>query len=255
MSSLIIDNVNIENLGIALEEMPKFSSPEREIQIIAIPGREKGNVTKKLGWKDLAIKAKLAIYSFDNLRQKSRKFSGLLVNARELRLSEDPNVYYKVKFVQLAEHEVSMGSVLRYDVVFTCEPFGYQNEYESIYDFTILKPDDGFSVYNPSGTLSFPKITIEVESDTGRQAELWIQVAHVDDGSGPSMHCVNVQSQVVIDSDPMTVKFDDPNGKKVDHKISGEFPVIHPGHNQVRVPVHDGKLKKVTVLHRWRWLP
>ncbi|MSD84631.1 hypothetical protein GKC32_09490 [Lactobacillus curvatus] len=228
---LNLDNTCLEDYGLILESDPDVSVPERDIAYTSIPGRMHGSLTQKLGWKDLTIQCDVACYSFTSIKKLLRNVHGLIFDAATLWFDDDPDFYYKIKSVKIGSAPIDMQTVAKFQLVFTCDPFIYQNTWLQSYG-------SSFNMNNDSVLDAEPYWKIYGNGD--------IQLSV----NGMVFKIEKITDYVEIDSQALSVY----KGNTVlDTSMTGDFPILKPGINEIKTV--SGNVTKIEIDPRWMWLP
>lgn len=212
--------------GTLVTVKPAIPAAEREIKTTSVQGRQHGDLTQKLGWKDVTWSPELSLVDFDHLNASWRKTRALLQSATKLEFSDDPGFYRLVKSVvpgELAIDDVEVSG--SYKPSFTLDPLEYQDT--SAQTFAA-----NFDLTNPGNVNAEPLIVVE--------------------GSGTVKVSVNT-NEFSIDTvtDAVTLECAKHTatmaGKDITTSTQGDWPSLVPGVNHF---VLTG-VTKLTITPRW----
>lgn len=227
MLEVILDNVSCLGYGLVVANKPIIPSAKEKINIIEIQGRDSG-LTEKQGYENKIITINFGIEDKQNLSAKIRSFAPYIIKAKTLKFSDDLEVYYKIKSIRLGDIERQIGSIGRFTVIFTVEPFVYlENELISIEKNTIL--------FNQGTYQSLPYFKICGSGD--------INVIV----NNKTITLNGVKDYIEIDSELMQCRKGNEN---TSNSMIGDFPVFHIGENTISFT----GATKIEINPRWRYL-
>lgn len=132
-------------LGVRVAKRPDMPVPERNITETQIAGRDGSLIESDGTYADIEIEIEMNfIQRPKNWGMSFRKIKGWLLSAekKELKFSDDPNVFYKVKNVFLDTIERQVRQSGEFTAAFLCEPYTFMEEGK--FPFS-----PGNQVYNP----------------------------------------------------------------------------------------------------------
>lgn len=125
----IIDNTASTLYGLCLVERPKIPTPERDVEVHDIRGRETGGIYQYYGYKDITITLN---FNFLEAPSGEADFKALfyairswLLNGKQLSFSDEVETYYKIKHVTIEEAVNDIVEYGEFSVNFVLSPFGY----------------------------------------------------------------------------------------------------------------------------------
>lgn len=224
--------VNSLDFGIKLVNPHTESSPERELEMVPVPGRN-GDIAIDYGsWGNIQMRYELAIAN--KFMEQFTSFKAKMLSKRgyqRLQNSFEPQ-YYRLALIQeKIECETTpfhKGGV--FTIVFDCKPQRFLLSGEEPVVFNA----PGVMV-NPTAFPSQPHIYVWAEAGEGEVAI----------GSRP-MQINGPAREMVIDCESMTAY--DANGSRNRDVYCIEFPVLEPGENVI---TFSGSVKAVGVIPRW----
>lgn len=228
MIDCFIDNeISLKSIGVYLPTRPCIPANSKNIEFIPIPGRD-GDLTIDRGWKDRCLSLALNFADYDNLNKKIREIRAILLNAKTIMFSEDMEVYYKIKNVDIGDINRQLKALGSFVVNFILEPFDYS------IDVDIITINTNSNVLNYCTHTSNPKIKIY---GTGNlQLSINNTTFQVD----------NVVNHVVIDSEFKTC-YEEASNKE----LKGKWPILESGNNSI---VKSSNITKIEIEPRWRYI-
>lgn len=227
---ILIDCISLrEEFGICSVERPAIPSAEQTLKIYEVDGRD-GSLTEKGNWRDIELPINFNLLDEENIRMKMRRFKALLINAKKLVLEEEPDAFYKIKFVKMGDIVNEIAEHGEFQLTFRLEPFAYMDFIE---DITTNKPT---TLINPGTYFSEPILTIY--------------------GSGTINLTIGKTQFIVKDiTDSITINTPLKTAYKgqqpSNNKMVGEFPTLIPGENEISWAKN---VSRVEIKPNWRHL-
>lgn len=226
-----IDNTHIKDLKLCLSERPAIPTAQRDVEHVEIKGRH-GSLTKKYGYKDIQYSLMFDFLEDTSFKQAFRTAKMALINAKKLSFLDDPNIYYKIKSVEIEDAANDILEYGQFTTNFTLDPFAY--EITTMQTITAQK-----TISNP-GYESEPYIKATVNG-TGK---IYInnQVITIKDVNG------------IIEMDStMQNAYRKENGyiTNLNNHMIGDFLLLEHGNNIIKF---DGNITKLEMDPRWRWV-
>jgi phage-related protein len=230
MNAFIInDAVNSRaNLGLRITQPPAFPATQRIIEKIDVDGRE-GSLTLLKGWEDITLTLKAAVLG-QNCRTAYRTAVAAILAASTVRFSNDPDVFYKVKYAKIGEMSMLLRTLGEFQVSFICAPFKY------IRGVAMVTMTASGSITNPGTVYSLPKIKVY---GTGTR-NLTI--------NGKLITLNILSGNLTLDSELKECHYGD---VAQNQNMSGDFPIFNVGSNTVTL---GAGITKVEIEPRWRYL-
>lgn len=222
--------IRSDNMGLLIAEKNIYSAPQRDIELVDVPGRNGAVLIDHGGWKNVDVSYTV-------------QFVGLPETAGELRQwlqgteygilkdSYQPEYFrYGVFTSQMNPDEIAR-NVGRLQAVFSCKPYMYRNDGNTAAVITA----SGSNIYNPEQYCSEPYIRINGKGDV---------VLHIGSKSYP----INgINGYIEIDSELMCAhKLGVPCNDKIGFT---EFPILEPGINTIQ---WTGDVSQVVIKPKWR---
>ncbi|SHJ63926.1 putative phage tail component, N-terminal domain-containing protein [Clostridium amylolyticum] len=227
---ILIDCISLrEEFGICSVERPAIPSAEQTLKIYEVDGRD-GSLTEKGNWRDIELPINFNLLDEENIRMKMRKFKALLINAKKLVLEEEPDVFYKIKFVKMGDIVNEIAEHGEFQLTFRLEPFAYMDFTDTIY------LTNQATIFNPGTYFSEPVITLygsgNINLTIGETNLILKEVANFITINTPLKSAYKEQLPL-------------------NNKILGNFPVLNPGDNKI---LWSGNVTKIEIKPEWRYL-
>ncbi len=242
---MIFENINqfsyngkrsYDDMGLIITEAPAFSIPERDVDIISIPGRS-GDLIKDNGrYKNITGSYKIAIIEDGRgFELQSRNIAAWLAGSvGYCRLSDTytPN-YYRLAAVtgaiSVSERLHKIGTAT---VKFNCKPYKYRIDGD-----TPIIISTATAIFNPEAVESVPNIVI-----TG-SGNITLTI------NNASFAFEKIDGYIEVDGD-IGAAFKG-NELQNNKSLFSEFPTLAPGWNNISF---TGAVEKIEVKPRWRAL-
>lgn len=217
MNYFIFNNKNsLEDMNLGIVGNSIRPRPQEVTEVEEVEGRKQGALVYKTGsYKDLVIKRKLRLLSFNNYEVETLKIMNWLTNIEDNRLifKDYKEKCYKAKYVIISDFEDYRGGNVDFDVTFYCEPFLFNtNEL----DIEVL---NGGSIFSDSDLEAEPTIKISLPAIEGN-----IQVSI----GSKSLTINNVKNELIIDCQLQKAICEG-----IEVKTIGDFPTITQGYNTI----------------------
>ena len=222
----IFKDIDSRELGLFLERCPEKISPKRRDETFTVPGRH-GMLTPTDGAFDSYIRsAEFIVKDEKRLDEICAHFKG----SGWLIFSNEPDRKYKARVANQIEFSHVIRHFKRFVVEFEVQPFGYD-----IFEQTITKTAP-FKLFNIGTFESEPIITIFGNGNI----TLYV--------NNKSIYLKEITDKIIIDSE---MKNAYNNSVSLNYKMSGDFPVLSLGENNIS---WVGNITKLEIQPNWRWL-
>lgn len=232
MYDIIIDNVSASSHDLFIVSRVDIPAPEKNIQAISILGRH-GDLIKEYGFLDRTITVNFNFKirsSEDSMPKKIREINSWLINAKTITFTDDKEVYYKVKAVNIGDIVRDLRVLGSFNITFTIEPFSY------LATSFPIKLTAGTKLTNLGTYESEPYIKI-----TG-SGNVTLNI------NNKELQLKAVDGYIEIDSE---AKETHKNYESMNHKKVGDYPVFQVGQNSIS---WTGTVTSVEIEPRWRCL-
>lgn len=215
MNYFILNNKNsLFDMNIGIIGNSTRPRPQEVVEKEEVEGRKQGSLIYKTGaYKDIIIKRKLRLLSFNNYEVETLRIMNWLTNIEDNRLifKDYTEKCYKVKYVEIADFEDYRGGNVDFDATFHCEPFLYNtNEPDISISNGDLILNDGFIEADPTIKLVLPSTPGNIQITIGSK----------------SLTLNNVKGEVIIEPQRAICE-------GIEVRTIGEFPVLTEGYNIV----------------------
>lgn len=217
--------------GLLICELPPITKPKMKTNIVKIDGRD-GDIVEELGYESYTKNIKIGLTRDYDVDQIIKYFTG----SGELTLSNEPDKVYLCRIVDKIDYE----KLLRFKkatIKFYTQPFKYKKD-ESPTSL-IIDTETSITVTNAGLERSKPIIKLK---GTGT-VEIMINGSTVFHYEFPEN-----ESEVIIDSTEEEAYL---NGVYKNRNMSGEFPILEPGDNEIE---WTGSLTEIEIQPKSRWL-
>ena len=222
----IFKDIDSRELGLFMERCPEKISPKRRDETFTVPGRH-GNLTTTDGAFDSYIRsAEFIVKDEKRIDEICAHFKG----SGWLIFSSEPDRKYKARVANQIEFSHVIRHFKRFVVEFEVQPFGYD-----IFEQTITKTAP-FSLFNIGTFESEPIITIFGNGNI----TLYV--------NNKSIYLKEITDKIIIDSE---MKNAYNNSVSLNYKMSGDFPALSLGENNIS---WIGNVTKLEIQPNWRWL-
>ena len=119
--------------NLKVQHRPDIPAPVKQIETIDIPGRDEPlTYIADVPYADIIISIEMGFMEReDRWGWQIRDAKNWLTGAGDLKLSDDPGVFYKVKNVELREFERTSRRIGQFEAQFVCSPYTYVYEGQS----------------------------------------------------------------------------------------------------------------------------
>ena len=222
----IFKDIDSRELGLFMERCPEKISPKRRDETFTVPGRH-GNLTTTDGAFDSYIRsAEFIVKDEKRIDEICAHFKG----SGWLIFSNEPDRKYKARVANQIEFSHVIRHFKRFVVEFEVQPFGYD-----VFEQTITKTAP-FSLFNIGTFESEPIITLFGNGNI----TLYV--------NSQKISLKEITDKIIIDSE---MKNAYNNSVSLNYKMSGDFPVLSLGENNIS---WFGNITKLEIQPNWRWL-
>ena len=240
MGVIIFNGIPSTNYGIHVETPPVYATPERDYEVVHIPGRNGDLVIDNGSYKNVTRKYSISVGELDgNFTTLAAGVSEWLHSASGYARLEDSyeSDYFRLAYyVADAEMENLFHQAGKMSIEFNCKPARFLKAGERAVPFTTAG-----SISNPTFQKSFPKLTIVVSgSGTLTIGDQTITISGLTNST-----------RMVIDSELQDI-YEEGSLTNLNSKVSlsDGFPLLSPGVNTI---TFTGSITSVEVIPRW-WI-
>lgn len=210
------------NLDIVIqcEDMPSISSPEEDVELIQIPGRDGYLTVSNRRKKSVTKELRCTLINEDNKKEVYDWLNG----EGDLTLSNDDEVFYKARIVNVPEFVYHWSEGWQFSVIFECQPYGYLHTGNSPIPIT----SQNTKLFN-NNAVAKPYIEIVGTGIIG----LIINGVRIE-----------FTGSIIIDSELLASWYN-----IYEKSFKGDFPLFEKGENTIS---WTGNVSKIEVTPRWR---
>ena len=230
MNAFILDNTinSRSDLGLRIIQPPEIPAAKRIVDSIKVDGRE-GSLTILKGWEDTVFDMKVALIG-TNILSRWRTVLPAIFNAKTIYFSNDNNMFYQIKHVQVGELTRLLSCLYEFPLTFTCAPFKYLRNVSPI-TMTVSG-----AISNPGTVFSLPKITVY---GTGSRT---LTV------NGKTIILNILSGSLTLDSELKECYY---GNVAQNNRMNGDFPVFNVGNNAV---ILGTGITRLEIEPRWRYI-
>jgi predicted phage tail component-like protein len=156
---IIFNGIADKDIGLSAIKRPNIINPQNNsILEKAIEGRDETVTVKSKTLKNIEIPVSYNFINREDFIKKTRLIKKWInkIGDNKLMFSDDPDMYYKVKYCKLQTIERTRKKKGSFEITFVCSPFIYYKAGDN----EIINPN---VLYNPSYLISKPIYKIEAE--------------------------------------------------------------------------------------------
>ena len=222
----IFKDIDSRELGLFMERCPEKISPKRRDETFTVPGRHGNLTTTDCAFDTYIRSAEFIVKDENRIDEICAHFKG----SGWLIFSSEPDRKYKARVANQIEFSHVIRHFKRFVVEFEVQPFGYD-----IFEQTITKTAP-FNLFNIGTFDSEPIITIFGNGNI----TLYV--------NNQSNFLKEITDKIIIDSE---MKNAYNNSVSLNYKMSGDFPILNLGENNIS---WTGNVIKLEIQPNWRFL-
>lgn len=234
MGAIVFNGISSEDYRIQVEHPPGYETPERDYEIIHVPGRNGDIVLDKGSYKNVSRKYEIAVAShhreFTSQANDISKWLHSASGYARLEDSYEPD-YYRLAFY---EEATDIANIIQYagraTVSFNCKP----QRFLKVGDISIF-PKSGEIIRNPTVFASLPIIIVR-GSGSG-----------VMKIGGYTATISSISSPLTINSEIQDI-YSGVLNKNATVTLSSGFPKLTPGNNDIS---YSGGISSLEVIPKW----
>lgn len=227
---IINETYKLRDNKIYMPSRPAIPSNEERIEYNEIPGRD-GSVSHSDGYKDREFPIDFNAYDESNVNNKMREINPIFINAKTIRFTDDPNIFYKVKQMRVADKERPFPTLYNFTVDTTLEPFDYL--LSGTHKITAVNGD---VIENQGTYMSTPIITVY------GMGEVNISIGAY------SFYIKNLNGSATINSEILKCYRGTEN---IGTQVKGSFPIFDVGSSKIKLP---GNVTHLEIIPNWRYV-
>lgn len=228
---IIINETNkLRDEKVYMPSRPAIPSNEERIEYSEIPGRD-GSISHSDGYKDREFPIDFNAYDESNVNIKMRKINPIFINAKTIRFTDDPNVFYKVRQMRVADKERPFPNLYNFTVDTIIEPFDYlvSGTYK-------IRAVNGDVIENQGTYVSTPIITVY------GMGEVTVSIGAY------SFYIKHLNGSATINSETLKCYKDTEN---IGTQVKGSFPLFDVGSSKIVLP---GNVTHLEIIPNWRYV-
>ena len=235
MFRILLDNV--DNYTYDLRVVSRPSVPVTNYEYDETDIKHRGKLYKASHIPDKVIKVDFNFVEHECFGNALRKMNAWFLNAKTLKFSDDVNVYFKIKKVEIDDIERELKILGKFTVQFTVEPYAYSCEGdEELTFFQDEWQNNGLIMYNFGTINSYPRFRLH------GNGTLSINV------NGKEMTVKNVVDYVDIDTE---LEYCFKGSTNMNKYMTGNFETFKTGEN---VMTFSSSVSQLDIIPRWRYL-
>lgn len=218
--------------GILITKRPSIPSPKRRIANVVVPGRNSSLRFDENTYEDITITVECSLKE-GSLPNKIDDVKGWLIGTGESSLIFDfqTDRKYVAQVVNAIDFTQAYRYFSKFVIVFNCQPFKYAVNNSSINLIAAGKVINSGTIY------SEPIIKIVGNGDITLNIQSQI------------VKFKGIADHIILDS-PQQNAYNQ-SGENLNNKVTGEFPVLSVGENNIS---WSGNVSKLEITPNWRWL-
>lgn len=262
MGVIIFNGKSSDEIGIKVEKFPNYDIPEKDYDIIHVPGRNGDIVIDTGSYKNITRKYQISVATYGNEFYKTiNSVAEWLHSSPGYAILEDsyePD-YYRIAFYRETNSiENIFDEAGRATISFECKPQRFLKDGDTPIVFT-----ENGSITNDTAFISFPIINVTVSNETDSvinvgnytinipadKTELIVTSDgdHIVDDSNHKIALSNV-SDITINSELQDIYSGTINKNSSIILNGGEFPKLNPGENLISF---SGSVQRLEVIPKW----
>lgn len=242
MGVIIFNGRSSDDYGIFVEEPPNHAWPEKDYDVVHVPGRSGDLLFDNGSYKNVSREYKIAVGSRTLLlhEQIDGIFSWLHSASGYARLEDsyEPEHFRLAAYRESGNLENILGHAGRATIKFDCKPQRFLKTGEQAVEFT--RSQTGYLV-NPTEFDALPLIKITKAAGSTGQGVINIGGCTISVGN-------NLYTSMYIDSEIQNAYTGTTNLNSSVTLNSGYFPILGPGSNEISC---SGGISKLEVTPRW----
>lgn len=231
---VIFNGISSEDYRIQVEHPPGYETPEKDYEVIHVPGKNGDVVIDKGSYKNVPRIYEIAIGSYErSFTSQAHSISKWLHSASgyaRLEDSYEPEYYRMAFYEEATDIENILQHAGRAIVSFNCKPQRFLKSGDAP-----VRLKSGESIRNPTNYAALPLVTV---TGTG---------SGVLKIGGYTVTISSIGSALTIDSEPQDAYSGTLNKNSV-IKLSNGFPKLVPGDNDIS---YSGGIASVEVIPKW----
>jgi phage-related protein len=234
MGVIIFNDISSRDYDIQVEKLPDYETPEKDYDIIHVPGRNGDVIIDKGSYKNTRRRYQLSVGSltkdFVSMANAISEWLHSASGYARLEDSYEPEYYRMAMYKDSGLIENLLGSAGRTSIAFNCKP---QRFLKSGDESTVFS--EAGTIFNPTGFKSFP--TIIINGNGAGVLRIGIYTVSVS----------SIDTSVTINSDIQDA-YNGMENRNSTITLNNGFPKLVPGENNISF---SGGITSVEVIPKW----
>jgi phage-related protein len=234
MGVIIFNDISSRDYDIQVEKLPDYETPEKDYDIIHVPGRNGDVIIDKGSYKNTRRRYQLSVGSltkdFVSMANAISEWLHSASGYARLEDSYEPEYYRMAIYKDSGLIENLLGSAGRTSIAFNCKP---QRFLKSGDESTVFS--EAGTIFNPTGFKSFP--TIIINGNGAGVLRIGIYTVSVS----------SIGTSVTINSDIQDA-YNGMENRNSTITLNNGFPKLVPGENNISF---SGGITSVEVIPKW----
>lgn len=234
MGVIIFNDISSRDYDIQVEKLPDYETPEKDYDIIHVPGRNGDVIIDKGSYKNTRRRYQLSVGSltkdFVSMANAISEWLHSASGYARLEDSYEPEYYRMAIYKDSGLIENLLGSAGRTSIAFNCKP---QRFLKSGDESTVFS--EAGTIFNPTGFKSFP--TIIINGNGAGVLRIGIYTVSVS----------SIDTSVTINSDIQDA-YNGMENRNSTITLNNGFPKLVPGENNISF---SGGITSVEVIPKW----
>lgn len=234
MGVIIFNDISSKDYDIQVEKLPDYETPEKDYDIIHVPGRNGDLIIDKGSYKNTLRRYQLSVGSltkdFVSMANAISEWLHSASGYARLEDSYEPEYYRMAMYKDSGLIENLLGSAGRTSIAFNCKP---QRFLKSGDESTVFS--EAGTIFNPTGFKSFPIIIINGNGAGVLRIGIYtVSISSID-------------TSVTINSDIQDA-YNGMENRNSTITLNNGFPKLVPGENNISF---SGGITSVEVIPKW----
>lgn len=224
----LIDGISCREFGLTIPSRVIIPFSQKDIELKEIEARDGSLTYDRKRRKDRTVSINFQTIDFNNMNEKARNIQSWL-EGKELKFSDDFDIFYKIKKVDIGNLERTLRYHGKFTVDFTIDPYNYFDSGKEIIEIS-----SAINLYNPGYFISKPFIKITGEGTINLTI------------NGRTTIITSVANYININSDLEQAYRD--IGQNQNYKLNN-YPYLDKGLNKISF---TGSVSKIELTPNWR---
>lgn len=226
--------------GFIVSELPPISKPPKRVETITIDGRD-GDITEFLGYEAYNKEIQVGLssgYDIDALFE-------WLDGSGDLIMNNEPDKLYKAEIIDGIDFE-RLVNFKKGKIKFHVQPYKYESA-DKIKIYSPLNSSGALSLTNKGNTQAMPDVYLNFTGTLNLRinGSYCCTITAGKTAESVTLFCEKeeIRAGIYVESNSLKT-----------FKMSGDFPVLKKGDNEIKYSVTDGNLLKIYFKKYSRWI-